>query len=250
MKKIPTFLLGTIVGVTLTAGTAVGAATFLKANPKTVKIVVGSNQKSVEAMNVQNKLYIPVRDAGDSFGYSVSGVTSSTVTFNQASSTGNVGSNANKPNTSNNSTVTNNTSTNNIKPEKAGAELVENLHDKYSTDGKLDAKKVALAIAAKEISINAQNKDDGNSLLHYVVLEDNFAVYSVIKLNDLNVNLQNSEGQTPLMLATLLENNFYFGELTTTYKADATIKNNEGKQAIDLAEKGKSYYIELRAYMM
>lgn len=244
MKKIPTFLLGTIVGITLTAGTAVGAATILKATPKTVKIVVGSNQKSVEAMNVQNKLYVPVRDAGDSFGYSVSGVTSSTVTFNQGVKTGNTTPADNKSNTSTTNSPTN------TKPEKAGTELVDRLHDKYSTDGKLDANKVKAGIAAKEITVNAQNKEDGNSLLHYVVLENNFAVYEVIKVNLLNPNLVNSEGQTPLMLAVLNENIFYLGELTNVYKSDANIIDSKNKKAIDYSKKNSSTYIDLEAYML
>ncbi|MEK4207161.1 hypothetical protein [Paenibacillus sp. FSL R10-2788] len=238
MKKIPTFALGLIVGITLTAGTAVGAATYLKATPKKVNIVVGSSQKSVEAMNVNEKLYVPVRDAGDSFGYTVSGVTSSTVTFTEGVTTKAVGT----------GTTTNNTSTNNTKPENAGAELVEGLRDKYSTDGKLDAAKIKAGIAAKEITVNAQNKEDGNSLLHYVILEDNFAVYSVIKVNNLNVNLQNSEKQTPLMLSVINENNFYYGELTNYFKSNAYIKDNSGKQAIDYAKKNSFYEADLKAY--
>ncbi|WP_405168306.1 hypothetical protein [Paenibacillus sp. FSL H3-0286] len=238
MKKIPTFALGLIVGVTLTAGTAVGAATHLKATPKTIKIVVGSNQKSVEAMNVQNKLYVPVRDAGDSFGYSVSGVTSTTVTFAEGVT-----------NTTNSASTGTKTGNTNASSTKAGGEYVQGLHDKYSTDGKLDAEKVKAGIAAKEITINAQDKETGNSLLHYVVLENNFAVYSVIKLNALNVNLQNNEGKTPLMLSVINENHFYIGELTNYYKADAKIKDNEGKQAIDHTE-NSSTRADLKLYML
>lgn len=239
MKKIPTFLLGTIVGITLTAGTAVGAATYLKATPKTVKIVVGSNQKSVEAMNVQNKLYVPVRDAGYSFGYSVSGVTSSSVTFTEGVTTS-VNSAATGTNTGN----TNASST------KAGGEYLQGLHNKYSTDGKLDAKKVKAGIAAGEISVNSIDKETGNSILHFVILENNFAVYSVIKVNALNPNIVNSEGQTPLMLAVINENIFYLGELTNVYKSDANIIDSKNKKAIDYSKKNSSTYIDLEAYML
>ncbi|WP_405169287.1 hypothetical protein [Paenibacillus sp. FSL H3-0286] len=236
MKKISTFALGLIVGISLTAATSVGAATiYLKAIPKTVKIVVGDSQKSVEAMNVNSKLYIPVRDAGDSFGYSVSGVTSSAVTFQEGVSVGSseTGSNKSKTESSN-----------------VGGEYVQGLHDKYSTDGILDVDKVKAGIAAAEITVNAQDKETGNSLLHYVIKENNFAVYNVIKVNSLNVNLQNKEGNTPLHTAIIEKNNFYFGELINQYKADAKIKNNQTKQPIDLSEKNSSEYIMLKGYMM
>ncbi|ASA22768.1 ankyrin repeat domain-containing protein [Paenibacillus donghaensis] len=236
MKKVSTFALGLIVGVTLTAGTAVGAATYLKAIPKTVKIVVGNNQSSVEAMNVNNKLYVPVRDAGNSFGYSVAGVTSSAVTFKEGATT-----------TAKSGDATKNVST---ATTKTGGEYVQGLHDKYSTEGKLDANKIKVGIAAGEITANSIDKETGNSLLHFVVLEDNFAVYSIIKVNALNVNVQNSSGQTPLMLAVINESIFYQGELTNQYKSDATIKDNAGKQAIDYATKGTSTYNGLQGYMM
>ncbi|WP_405168512.1 hypothetical protein [Paenibacillus sp. FSL H3-0286] len=222
MKKIPTFALGLIVGVVSTAGTAVGAATYLKATPKTVKIVVGSNQKSVEAMNVQNKLYVPVRDAGDSFGYSVSGVTSTTVTFAEGVT-----------NTTNSASTGTNTGNTNASSTKSGGEYVQGLHDKYSTDGKLDAEKVKAGIAAGEISVNSIDKETGNSILHFVILENNFAVYSVIKVNALNPNIVNSEGQTPLHVAAIADIPFYLGELTNYYKSNPNIKDNSGKQAID-----------------
>ncbi|WP_339823416.1 ankyrin repeat domain-containing protein [Paenibacillus sp. FSL R7-0163] len=237
MKKIPTFALGLIVGITLTAGTAVGAVTYLKATPKTVKIVVGSNQKSVEAMNVNDKLYVGVRDAGSSFGYSVNGVTSSTVTFAEGVT-----------NTTNSASTETNTGNTNASSTKAGGEYVQGLHDKYSTDGKLDAEKVKAAIAAKEITVNAQDKETGNSLLHYAILEDTFALYSVIKVNGLNVDLQNSEKQTPLHLAVIEKSDFYTSELKNL-KAKATIKDNSGKQAIDYAEKNSAIETGLTTYM-
>lgn len=234
MKKIPTFLMGAVVGVTLTAGTTIGAANYLKATQQTVKIVVGSNQSSVSAVNVNNKLYIPVRDAGNTFGYSVSGVTSSTVTFAEG---------ATKP-------VISEIKKGSTASTQVGGEYVQGLHEKYSTDGKLDAAKVKAGIAAKEISINAQDKETGLSLLQYVIKENNFAVYSVIKINSLNPNLQDNEGNTALHTSIIEKSNFYFGELINEYRADAQIKNIEGKLPLDLAEKNSSEYIMLKGYMM
>jgi hypothetical protein len=238
LKKISTFSLGLVVGITLTAGTTIGAANFLKATPKTVSIVVGSNKASVSAMNVNEKLYIPVRDAATSFGYSVSGVTSTTVTFAE-------GKTAVTTNSGIASTTTGNTVT-----TQAEGQYVDKLHDKYSTDGKLDANKVKMGIAAGEITVNSQDAETGNSLMHFVVLESNFCVYSVIKVNNLNVNLVNNEGQTALMLAVINENDFYYGELTNHYKSKAAIKDNSGKIALDYAKKNSSFEIGLEAYML
>ena len=235
MKKISTFTIGLLTGVAVTVSGVAGAATYLKATPKTVKIVVGSNQKSVEAMNVNDKLYVPVRDAGSSFGYSVSGVTSSTVTFAEGVAINTMGTG-----TSTGSTATTN----------AGGEYVQGLHDKYSTDGKLDAKKVKAGIAAGEISVNSIDKETGNSILHFVILENNFAVYSAIKVNALNPNLVNSEGQTPLILSVINKNAFYLGELTNAYKSDASIVDSHGKRAIDYTEPNSSENSRLIFYTM
>ncbi|MNC15585.1 hypothetical protein D3C75_634090 [compost metagenome] len=233
MKKVSTFALGLIVGAALTAGTVVGASNSLSAIQKSVKLVVDGKSTIVSAVNVNNKLYIPVRDAGNSFGYSVTGVTSSAVTFSEGTTTGSIGTG-----TSTGSTAT------------TGGQYVEGLHDKYSTNGKLDANKVKVGIAAGEITVNSQDKETGNSLLCYAVLEDNFAVYSVIKVNALNVNLTNNEGQTALHLTVINERIFYLGEMINTYKADAKIKDNAGKRPIDYAVKNSSTYIDLEAYML
>ncbi|MGE7054951.1 stalk domain-containing protein, partial [Paenibacillus glucanolyticus] len=75
MKKrfssVPAFALGAIVGVTLTAGTAVGAAVYLKAVPSPAKIVVNSSEVKLSEppVVIQNKLYVPVRDFSEALGY-------------------------------------------------------------------------------------------------------------------------------------------------------------------------------------
>ncbi|QWU13408.1 hypothetical protein SAMN04487895_10374 [Paenibacillus sophorae] len=234
MKKISTFALGLIVGATLTAGSVVGASNSLSAIQKSVKLVVDGKSTTVSAMNVNNKLYVPVRDAGNSFGYSVTGVTSSTVTF--------------KEGTTATSSVSNGTNIGSKTASSTGGRYVEGLHDKYSTNGKLDADKIKVGIEAGEITVNAQDKETGNSILHYVVLEDNFAVYQVIKVTGLNVNLQNKDGKTPLMLSVVYENDFYFGEILDELKADTTIKDKNSKTALDYAKKNSSYYNALFIY--
>jgi FOG: Ankyrin repeat len=234
MKKISIFSIGLLTGIVITVSGVAGAATYLKATPKAVTIDVDGKKASISAMNVENKLYIPVRDAAASFGYSVSSVTSSAVAFTEGKTvtTNSVGTGAGTVNTT-----------------TTGGQYVENLHGKYSTDGKLDAAKVKAGIAAGEITVNSQDKETGNSLLHYVVLEDNFAVYSIIKVNALNVNLQNNDGRTPLHLAVINERIFYLGELKD-YKADPTIKDNAGKRPIDYADPKSTTYDSLFAYML
>ncbi|MEK4451301.1 stalk domain-containing protein [Paenibacillus sp. FSL L8-0506] len=237
MKKIPTFMLGLVVGITLTAGSAVGAATYLKATQSNVSLVVNGQKTSLtdKPVNVNGKLYLPVRDTAKVLGYEVNSVTSSSVSLVESNAASN----------SNTATSNSNSSTNN----KTG-DYVDNLHELYSTDGKLDAEKVKTGIASGKLTVNSQDKETKNSLLHYTVLEDNFAVYSVIKVNALNTNLQNSEGKTSLHLAVIIQNDFYFGELITAYRADAKIKDNSGKLPIDYATKGTSTYNGLQGYMM
>lgn len=246
VKKLPTFLLGAIVGVTVTAGTAVGAATYLKATQSNVKIVVdGSQAKLSESpMNINGKLYLPVRDTANAMGYSVESVTSSQVSLKEgvsASSTtsnGSTGNSVNNSNNSNNSTTTNN----------SGGQYVQGLHEKYSTDGKLDAAKVKEAITTQKITVNTQDKDTGNSLMHYVVLENNYSLYLSIKRNALDVNLLNNQKQTPLHLAVINKNSFYYGELEQL-KANPNIEDKNGLLPIDYAEKNSVFDIGLDAYM-
>ncbi|WP_260865860.1 stalk domain-containing protein [Paenibacillus xylanexedens] len=247
VSKIPTFMLGAIVGIALTAGTAVGAATYLKATQSNVKIIVDGTQAklSESPLNVNGKLYLPIRDTANAMGYSVESVTSSQVSLKEGISKSNATTNngstetsVNNPSNSNNTTTTNNT----------GGQYVQGLHEKYSTDGKLDAAKIKEAITTKKISVNAQDKETGNSLMHYVVLENNYSLFIAIKRNALDVNLQNNEKQTPLHLAVINKNSFYYGELRDL-KANPTIEDKNSLLPIDYAEKNSVFDIGLDAYM-
>jgi hypothetical protein len=231
MKKIPTFLLGTLVGVALTCSTVVGAANYLKATAKDVKLTVGNKVTSVSAVNVNNKLYIPVRDSGEAFGFHVADVTSSAVTFKEKNS----------------STTTSNSATS-TSSKNQGDNYVTGLEKNYSVDGKINAEKVALGIASGELTINSADADSGNSLIHYAVLQDNFALYQVIKKNDLNVDSINKQQQTPLHFAIINKRAFFLGELKTL-KADPNIKDSNGKLPIDYAEPNSSDYNSLKVYM-
>ncbi|MHA7582076.1 stalk domain-containing protein [Paenibacillus vandeheii] len=247
LSKLPTFILGAIVGITVTAGTAVGAATYLKATQSSVKIIVDGTQAklSESPLNVNGKLYLPVRDTANAMGYSVESVTSTQVSLKEGVSASNTttnnssaGTSVNNPSNSNNSTTTNNT----------GGQYVQGLHEKYSTDGKLDVTKVKEAITTKKITVNTQDKDTGNSLMHYVVLENNYSLYLTIKRNALDVNLQNNQKQTPLHLAVINKNSFYYGELEQL-KANPNIEDKNGLLPIDYAEKNSVFDIGLDAYM-
>ncbi|MBD8839927.1 hypothetical protein IFU39_19110 [Paenibacillus sp. CFBP 13594] len=226
--KVPAFLLGAVVGITLTAGTAVGAATYLKATQSSVKIVVNGTQVklSERPMNINGKLFLPVRDTANAMGYSVESVTSSQVSLKESSTISNTAI------PSNNITSTTPNSSINTSSKK-----VKNLKETYSTDGKLDAEKLRTALNNATLGVNDQDSYTGNTLLHLAVLEDNYEALKAIKRNALNPNIQNSLGQTPLMISILEKSNFYFGEIIDM-KPDITITDKEGKKAIDYAEQG------------
>ncbi|MBN3522247.1 hypothetical protein JSQ80_00005, partial [Paenibacillus apiarius] len=92
--------------------------------------------------------------------------------------------------------------------------------------------------------------DTGMTLMHYVVLENNYEAYKAIKRNNLNVDIPDNNGQTPLFLSVIHENSFYFGELRDELNSDVMIKDSEGKQAIDYADKTSTFYLSLRFKML
>lgn len=250
VSKIPTFMLGAIVGITLTGATAVGAATYLKATHSNVKIVVDGTQAKLSdsPLNVNGKLYLPVRDTANAMGYSVESVTSTQVSLKEgvsASNTTNNGSTAS--NDSSSGTNATNPSTNN---NNSTSKKVNNLKETYSTDGKLDADKIRTALNSGALDVNAQDSSNGgNTLLMYVIEEDNYEAYKAIKRNALNVDVQRDDGKTALMLTVINKNDFYFGEMTNL-KADATIKDISGKQAIDYTGDNSTEQRYLKIYMM
>nr|WP_240464380.1 stalk domain-containing protein [Paenibacillus apiarius] len=233
-------MLGLLVGAILTAGTAVGAATFYKAMPMNITVVVGENQAKLSdsPLNVNGKTYLPLRDTASALGYSVQSVTSSEITLKEKTK---VNVKKDQKNTAKNDKTKTTIQTVKIK----------NLKETYSTDGKLDAGKLKEALNNATLDVNAQDADTGMTLMHYVVLErNNYEAYKAIRRNELNVNIPDNNGQTPLFLSVIHENSFYFGELRDDLNADFMIKDSEGKQAIDYADKTSTYYRSLRAEMM
>lgn len=237
-SKIPALLLGVLIGATLTSATAVGAVNYLKANIYNVKIVVNNKEAKLtdQPLNVNGKTYLPLRDTANALGYGVSSVTSSKIELKSDGSvpiaSGTKTTDSTGPSTTNN----------------AKGEYVKDLETKFSSEGKIDANKIKLAIASGEISINAQDEETGNSLLHYAVLQDNYSLYQVIHVNALNPNLQNKEGQTPLHLTVIEKNRFYLGELKDL-KVNANILDKASKKAIDYAS-DSSIKAGLQAYML
>lgn len=227
-SRLPTFMLGAVVGVTLTAGTAVGAATYLKATQSNVKLVVdGSQAKLSESpLNVNGRLYLPVRDTANALGYSVESVTSSQVSLKEGVTTSNITTN----NGSTGTTTIPNTSTTTSKK-------VKNLKETYSTDGKLDATKIRTALNNGTVDVNAQDSDSGKTLLIFVIEEDNYEAFKAINRNALDPDVQDNKGKTALMFSILEKSKFYFGEIIDM-KPDITISDDEGKKAIDYAEQG------------
>ncbi|WP_340031123.1 stalk domain-containing protein [Paenibacillus sp. FSL K6-1122] len=247
-KKLPTFLFGAVVGVAVTAGTAVGAATYLKATQSNVKIVVDGTQAklSESPMNIGGRLYLPVRDTANALGYSVESITSSQVSLKEgvtANSTTNTGPTGVQFGTVVTTPSNNNTNT-------TASKKVKDLKEIYSTDNKLDAEKIRTALNNGTLDVNAQDlSNGGNTLLMYVVEENNYEAYKAIKRNALDVNVQRDDGKTALMLTVITKNDFYFGEMTNL-KADAKIKDSSKKQAIDYADDNSTEQRYLKIYMM
>ncbi|RPK28793.1 hypothetical protein [Paenibacillus xylanexedens] len=243
LSKLPTFMLGAIVGVAVTAGSAVGAATYLKATQSNVKIVVdGAQAKLSESpLNVNGKLYLPVRDTANAMGYSIESVTSSQVSLKDSSPSS---SSTTPPTNSTSSTSSNSTNTNTTASKK-----VNNLKEIYSTDDKLDAEKIRTALNNGTLDVNAQDSSNGdNTLLMYSIEEKNYEAYKALKRNSLNVDIQRADGKTALHLVTINEDRFYFGELKNL-KADPDIKDNSSKKPLDYAKEDSAMYDLLRIYM-
>lgn len=154
-------MLGAIVGITLTAGTVAGASAYLKATKSNVKIVVDGKQAqlSESPLNVNGRLYLPVRDTANALGYSVQSVTSSKVELKEGVSTNSAPVSPNKESSSSNYTTS--------------LKTVNNLKETYSTNGKLDAEKIRVALDSGTLDVNAVDSVTGNSLLHLVILENN-----------------------------------------------------------------------------
>ncbi|WP_339236234.1 stalk domain-containing protein [Paenibacillus sp. FSL R5-0517] len=247
-SKIPTFMLGAIVGITLTAGTAVGATAYLKATQSNVKLMVDGSQAKLSdsPLIVSGRLYLPVRDTANAMGYSVESVTSFQVSLKESvttNSTTNTGSTGGQSGTVVTTPSNNNSNTTSIKK-------VKNLKETYSTDGKLDAEKIRTALNNGSLGVNAQDSSNGgNTLLMYVIEENNYEAYKAIKRNALNVDVQRDDGKTALMLTIINKNDFYFGEMTSL-KADAALTDKTGKQAIDYADDNSTEQRYLKIYMM
>ncbi|WP_260984587.1 stalk domain-containing protein [Paenibacillus xylanexedens] len=244
LTKIPTFMLGAIVGVAVTAGSAVGAATYFKATQSNVKVIVDGTQAtlSVSPMNIGGKLYLPVRDTANAMGYSVESVTNSQVSLKESTISSSVATST----TSNSSTTTvpNNSTNVNTTSKK-----VKNLKEMYSTDGKLDAEKIRTALNNSTLGVNDQDSDTGKTLLILAIEENNYEVYKAINRNALDINLQDNQGNSALHISILNKSPFYFGEIMDK-KPNVKLKNNEGKTPIDLTDKNSSEQIALNAYMI
>ncbi|EGG34017.1 stalk domain-containing protein [Paenibacillus sp. HGF5] len=248
MKKrfssVPAFALGAIVGVSLTAGTAVGAAVYLKAFPSQSKIVVNGSEArlSDSPVVIQNKLYVPVRDFSEALGYRVGSVGPEGIGIIPQSSNGEaipVGPTA--------------------PSESEGApaherHLVKNLGKLIEVNGELNMQKIYIVIAAGEARLYSQDETTGNGLLHYLILDGDSSLYDPFvqmdgQAGELDYNLPNFEGQTPLHLAVIHKNDFYIDKLLNQHKADASLQDASGKTALDYAEKDSKQYKLLTAYI-
>lgn len=247
LSKLPTFILGAIIGVTVTAGSAVGADTYFKATQSNVKVVVDGTQATLSAspMNINGKLFLPVRDTANAMGYSVESVTSSQVSLKESTNNSNTATS-----TSNSSTTTTTTTpSNSTNANTTTSKKVKNLKEIYSTDDKLDAEKIRTALNSGTLGVNDQDINSGKTLLFYVIEENNYEAFKAINRNALDIDIQDNQGNTVLHAAILNKSPFYFGEILDK-KPKVDLKNKDGKTAYDLTEKNSSEQIALNAYMI
>ncbi|RXZ78212.1 hypothetical protein EBB07_29600 [Paenibacillaceae bacterium] len=232
-RKLPMFVAGTLFGLAISVGSiAVAANAELVAKVFNRKIVVDGKELKLEdkPLIINNKTYLPVRNIAEGLGYNV--------TLNE------------KQIELKTKTVVNNTTTNNDQSKVSNdkGEYVKDLNNIIKHEDKLDVNRIKSAIAANEFSINVQDKETGYSLMHYVVLENDFTLYSYLKANKANFELQDNEGRTPLHISVIEKNNLYFGELTNEFRVKTKTKDNYGKTASDYAEQNSTFFRALKNY--
>ena len=129
------------------------ATSDLLAKRSTYKVTVnGVEQKlSNSPITIEGSAYLPVREMGGIAGYEV-GFKGGVISLTNGDN--NVKSEEVTPN----------------QPERVG---INELAAKYSIDGELDGELLKKAIESGDISVDAQDKVTGESLLHLVIKEDN-----------------------------------------------------------------------------
>lgn len=233
MKKIPTFIAGAVFGLALSVSTvAVAANTDLVAKIMNVKITVDGKQLALtdKPLLVNGRTYLPVRTVADGLGYSVTGLTDTQISLSKKSTS---------------STNTNNGNTDVKENEETAPKYVKNLKAIISIDGQMNANKLKVAIGAKEVTVNSQDEETGDSLLQLAIRENNVDVYKVLKDGKVDPQLKNKKGETALHTVIIADNNYYFGELINELGVKKQYKNNAGKYPIDLAVPNSAYYVSL-----
>ncbi|WP_028588877.1 stalk domain-containing protein [Paenibacillus massiliensis] len=242
MKKVATFIVGTVFGIVLTTAGAAGASTYLKATQLTTKVYVDGQEAklSEKPISVNGRSYLPVRDTANALGYSVASVTGSKIELVQGG--------VSKSSSSTNQTATTKSEDS---PTKTGGSKIANLEQTYAKGDKLDAERIAADIASGKLDLNVQDSSNGKSLMMLVIERNDFETYKVIRKNALKPDLQDSEGNTALHYAAKNNVIFYVGALMDM-KANPNIKNNEQKLPIDLAKRDMEVvvYGELKGYMI
>ncbi|MGG1877021.1 ankyrin repeat domain-containing protein [Paenibacillus cisolokensis] len=257
MKKkwttVPSFVLGAVVGTALTAGTAVGAAYYLKAVPSEIAVVVDNEEVKLSAppVVIDNKLYVPVREYSNALGYRVSSVQSDQIGIvkeeGPESSVSAPASDFPPP-----------SSSSSYSPSAPSSlferQIVSDLGDRLKVNGEIIIEKIFLMVAAGEITLVSKDEATGNGLLHYIIMSENESLYEpVVNLDgqagNLDYNLRNLEGQTPLHMAVIHQSDFYLDKLLNVHQVDATIKDAHGKTPLDYADKGSAIYEKLEKYL-
>ncbi|GMX64373.1 hypothetical protein Elgi_36420 [Paenibacillus elgii] len=240
MKK---FVAGVLVGaVVATAGSALAAqnetisATFAEFN-----ILVNGKQASLsdKPVVIEGSSYLPVRAISNTLGYQVQ--------YNGESRTISLANDGNKYLKTDDSNAQ---PAGKVEENKqvSNGNFVQDLKGKYSKEGKLNLDLIKAAIDKKEIQLNTQDEETGNSLVFYAIIENSYPVFDYLAKSGANLELQNKQGQTPLHIAVIEKSRFYMGQLTSEYRVNASIKDNDSKRPLDYTREGSSEYRSLEPY--
>ncbi|MCM3274157.1 stalk domain-containing protein [Paenibacillus elgii] len=240
MKK---FVAGVLVGaVVATAGSALAAqnetisATFAEFN-----ILVNGKQASLsdKPVVIEGSSYLPVRSISNTLGYQVQ--------YDGESRTISLANDGNKYLKTDESNAQ---PAGKVEDNKVviNGSVVKDLKGKYSKEGKLNLDLIKAAIDKKELQLNTQDEETGNSLVFYAIIENNYPVFDYLAKSGANLELQNKEGKTPLHIAVIEKSSFYMGELLSKYKVPTKVKDNSSKMPIDYTDVDSTDRMSLRGY--
>jgi hypothetical protein len=236
MKK---FLIGLLVGIALSfSSVAFANNEEVKGIFASFRILINGKEIQLEQqpLVIDGSTYLPLRKISELFGYEVQ-YEDSTRTISLSNDGKKYLSNLDKEEYSNLQSQ-----------DQPTNHFVLDLKNKYSSNGKLNLDLIKEGIEKKELTLNSQDEETGDSLLILSIRENNYQVFNYLATNGANLELPNKNGETPLHIATFIKSGFYMSELLTTYRVNPEIKDNNNKRPIDYVDQKSDEYRLLRAY--